>query len=73
MNTRLYISLIPFTLSLIATGILVYLALPNGLVSQWVAAVCFGLTTLLLLCQIVYWLRQKAPPSSDSKERVDRG
>ena len=40
MKTRLYILLIPFTLSLIAAGILVHLALQNGLVIQWVAAAC---------------------------------
>jgi len=67
MKTRLYILLIPFTLSLIAAGILVHLALQNGLVIQWVAAACSGLTALLLLCQIVYWLRRRPPPSNDSK------
>ena len=53
MKTRLYILLIPFTLSLIAAGILVHLALQNGLAIQWVAAACSGLTALLLLCQTV--------------------
>ena len=72
MNTRLYSSLIAFTLSLIATGILVYLAIQNGLVIPWVAAACSGLTAFLCLRQIVYWLRQKPSPSSDSKERADR-
>ena len=67
MKTRLYILLIPFILTLIAAGIFIYLALQNGLVIQWVAAICSALTALLLFCQILLLRRQKSPPSSDSK------
>jgi len=67
MKTRLYILLIPFTLTLIAAGVFVYLALHNGLSIQWVAAACSGLTALLLFCQILLLRRQKPAPSSDSK------
>jgi hypothetical protein len=73
MNKLFYISLIPFTMSLIATGILVYLALQNGLVIQWVAVAAFGLADLLLLFRIgVSYKIWRNAHSSDSncKEEV---
>jgi len=71
MKTRLYILLILFIHTLVPAGIFVCLALQNGLVIQWVAAACSGLTALLLLCQIVLLLRQETLASSDWKYKEE--
>lgn len=72
MKTQLYVLLIPFTAMLISAGIFVYLALQYGLVIQWVAAACCGLTALLFLYRIVSLRRQQVSPASDSTKNVDR-
>ena len=67
MKTQLYLLLIPFALTVVATGILIYLALENGRTILWVAASLNALTSLLFLFRIVLLLREKPSRPNDSR------
>jgi hypothetical protein len=71
MKARFYVNLITFPLDLVVAGIFIFIALKRGNGFAWLFAGAMGLAGVLTLSRIVTELRQKPPPSGESKE--DRG